>query len=119
VKALEGEAVKVLEGEAVRPAPRLELDAARVTPPPIVSYLKGEVAVLLRGDEGLLDSSKAEEAVAEATGRGLGIAGLTASANSSRVTLLSPSASILLMTAMISASVATKPLSLRNVWRFL
>jgi hypothetical protein len=112
----EAEAVKLLAGdpwEAPRPAPRLELEAARVTPG--ASALKGEVAVLLRGDEGLLDSSKAEVTVAEGTGRGEGIAGLRASANSSRSTLLSPSASSLLMIAMTSASVAMKPLSLRKV----
>ena len=112
----EAEAVKVRAGEplvAPKPAPRLELEAARVTPAP--SALRGEVAVLLRGEDGLpLDSSKVDELVTGA-GRGLGIAGLRPSANSSSMTLLSPSASSLLMIAMTSASVAMKPLSLKKV----
>jgi hypothetical protein len=82
------------------------------------SALKGEAAVLLRGEDGLLLSSKATEVTVEA-GTGLGIAGLTASANSSSITLLSPSASSLLMIAMTSASVATNPFNLRKVWMFL
>ena len=109
----EAEAVKVRAGEPPKAAPRLELEAARVAPAP--SALRGEVAVLLRGEDGLpLDSSKVDEAVAGA-GRGLGIAGLRPSANSSSMTLLSPSASSLLMIAMTSASVAMKPLSLKKV----
>ena len=109
-------AVKVRAGEpleAPKPAPRLELEAARVAPAP--SALRGEVAVLLSGEDGLaLDSSKAAEVLIGA-GRGLEIAGLKPSANSSSMTLLSPSASSLLMIAMTSASVATKPLSLKKV----
>ena len=109
----EEEAVKVRAGEPPKAAPRLELEAARVAPAP--SALRGEVAVLLRGEDGLpLDSSKVDEAVAGA-GRGLGIAGLSPSENSSSMTLLSPSASSLLMIAMTSASVAMKPLSLKKV----
>ena len=111
------EAVKVLAGEPEEAAnPRFELEAAKVAPAP--SALRGEVAVLLSGEEGLLVSSNAA-AVEVGPGRGAGIAGLSASANSSRRTLLSPSASSLLMIAMISASVATNPLSLKKVWMFL
>ena len=79
--------------------------------------LRGEAAVRLRGEEALLVSSKAE--VELGRGEGTGMAVLVASANSSRVTLLSPSESSLLMMAMISASVAMKPLSLKKVWMFL
>lgn len=115
----EPEAAKLLAGEplvAAKPAPRVELEAPRVAPAP--SALSGEVAVLLKGDDGLFDSSKAAEEVV-AAGRGLGIAGLTASANSSSMTLLSPSASSLLMIAITSPSVATNPFNLRKVWMFL
>lgn len=112
------EAVPDLEGEPWE-APRLELEWARVAPAPPSVCLSGLAAVLLRGEEALLDSSRAAAEVLEGRGLGRGIAGLRASAHSSRVIRLSPSESILLMIEITSPSVAMKPLSLRKDWMFL
>ena len=75
------------------------------------------MAVLLRGDDDLFDSSY--ETVLTGSGLGRGIDGRSPSANSSSVTLLSPSESSLLTIAISSDSVATNPLSLRKEAIFL
>jgi len=110
----------VLEGEpwvAARPAPRLVLEWLRPARPPTDSvWRRGLAAVLLRGEEGRFVSSKLE--LGTTTGAE-GTEVLVASANSSKLTVLLPSESILLMMAITSPSVAMKPLSLRKDWMFL
>lgn len=106
----------VLAGEpwlAERPAPRLVAEAVK---PAVSVWRRGLAAVLLRGEEGLLLSSKEE------LGRTVGAVGtevLVPSANSSKLIVLLPSESSLLIMAMTSPSVAMNPFSLRKDWMFL
>lgn len=106
----------VLAGEPwlpERPAPRLVAEAVK---PAVSVWRRGLAAVLLRGEEGLLLSSKEE------LGRTVGAVGtevLVASANSSKLIVLLPSESSLLIMAMTSPSVAMNPFSLRKDWMFL
>jgi len=109
----------VLAGEpwlAERPAPRLVAEAVKPARPAVSVWRRGLAAVLLRGEEGLLLSSKEE------LGRTVGAVGtevLVPSANSSKLIVLLPSESSLLIMAMTSPSVAMKPFSLRKDWMFL